>query len=90
MFIIIVFWLGSERPSRLPFFRARFSPPFHTRASLLAIFIFFFILFDYCCSHARVFGETPVHEFPISYSNTEWYFIFSRGEIVLALAEALA
>ena len=33
--------------------------------------------FILCCSHARVVGKTLVHEFPISYSNTEWYFIFS-------------
>ena len=85
MFIIIVFWLGYDRPSGL-FFRARFAS-FHTHASLLAFFLYFFILFNSCWSNARVFGKTLEHEFPISYSHTEWYFIFSRGEIVLALAE---
>ena len=47
--------------------------------SLLNFFICFFVLFDPCCSHARVFGKTLVHEFPISYSHTEWYLLFSRG-----------
>ena len=37
---------------------------------------------------SRVFGKTLVHEFPITNSHTEWYLLFSRGEIVLALAEA--
>ena len=81
MFIIIVFWLGCDRPSGLHFFRARFAS-FHTHASLLTIFVCFFVLFRSCCSHARVY------EFPMSYSRTEWYLLFSRGEIVLALAEA--
>ena len=29
-----------------------------------------------------MFGKTLVHEFPMSYSHTEWYLPFSRGEIV--------
>ena len=45
----------------------------------------FYFLF---CSHARVFGKPLLHEFFISYSHTEWYLLFSRGDIVLALAEA--
>ena len=69
------------------FFRARFAS-FHTHASLLTFFVCFFILFRSCCSHARVFGKTHVHEFPMSYSHTEWYLLLSRGEIVFALAEA--
>ena len=44
---------------------------------LLTFFVSLIVLFHYCCSHARVFGKTLVHEFPISYSHTEWYFIFS-------------
>ena len=44
--------------------------------------------FIICCSHARVFWKTLVHEFQISNSHTEWDLIFSRGETVLALAEA--
>ena len=55
--------------------------------SLLAFFVCYFILFHSCCSHTLVCGKTLVHEFPISYSHTEWYLLFSRGEIVLALAE---
>ena len=64
LFIIIVFWLGCDRPSGLLFFRARFAS-FHTHASLLVFFVCFFILFHSCCSHARVFGKTLVHEFPV-------------------------
>ena len=33
-----------------------------THVSLLTIFVCFFILFHSCCSHARVFGKTFVHE----------------------------
>ena len=51
----------------------------HTHASLLTFFCFF-LLFHSCCSHAPVFL--------ISYSHTEWYLLFWRAEIVLALAEA--
>ena len=29
-----------------------------------------------------------MHEFPISYSHTEWYLPFSLGEIIIALAKA--
>ena len=36
-------------------------------------FFGFFVLFHSCCSHARVFRKTPVHEFLISYSHTEWH-----------------
>ena len=75
LFIIIVFWLGCDRPSGLLFFRAGFAS-FHTHVTLLTFFVCFFILFHSCCSHARVFGKTLVHEFPISYSPTEWYLLF--------------
>ena len=73
MFIIIIFWLGCDRPSsRRPIFysfiRARFTS-FHTHASLLASFPCFFILFHSCCSHAWVFEKTLVHEFDGSYSH---------------------
>ena len=78
LFIVIVFWLGCDRPSGLLFFRARFAF-FHTQASLLTSFVCFFILFHYCCSHAQVFGKTLVHELPISYSHTEWYLHFFRS-----------
>ena len=58
------------------FFRGRFTS-FHTHASLLTLFCFF-ILFHSCCSHARVFRKTLLHEFPIYYRHTEWYFLFFR------------
>ena len=80
MFIIILFWLGSDRPSGL-FFRAR-KTSFHTHASLLTVFVCFFILFHSCCSHTRVFGKTLVHKFPISYSYTEWYLRYSRNDMI--------
>ena len=52
------------------FFRELFAS-FHTHASLLAFFVCFFILFHSCCSHARVFGKTIVHEslFPTAILN---------------------
>ena len=61
------------------FFRARFAS-FHTHASLLVFFVGFFVLFHSCCSHARVFGKTLLHECPASYSHTEWYLLFSLCE----------
>ena len=48
----------------------------HTHASLLTSFVFFFVLFHSCCSHAQVFGKMFVHEFPMYYSHTEWYLLF--------------
>ena len=67
LFIIIVFWLGCDRPSGLLMF---------VPALLLTIFVCLFVLFRSCCSHACVFGKTLVHEFPMSYSHTEWYLHF--------------
>ena len=81
--IIIVFWFGSDRPSGLIFFVHAYFFPY----SRLSYLLCFFVLFHSYCSHAQVFGRTLVHEFPISYSHTEWYLFFSRGEIGLALAE---
>ena len=63
MFIIIVFWLGCDRPSGL-FIRARCTF-FHTHASLLYVFVCLIVLFHSCCSHAWVFGKTLLHEFPV-------------------------
>ena len=73
MFIIIVFWLGCDRPSGL-FFCARFAS-FHTHTSLLSssVSLSYFML----AVTMREFGKTLVHEFPISYNHPEWYFIFS-------------
>ena len=45
---------------------------FHTHASLLTFFVYFFILFHSCCSHGRVFWKILVREFPIYNSHTEW------------------
>ena len=75
MFINIVVLLFSDRPSGF-FFRARFIY-FHTLAFLL-----FFVLVNSCCFYLRVFRKTLVHEFPISYSHTEWYIrsLFGAGE----------
>ena len=50
---------------------------FHTYASLLCVFVCLIVLFHSCCSHAWVFGKTLMHEFPVSYSHTEWYFLIS-------------
>ena len=43
----------------------------------------FFVLCHSCCYHSHVYGSTLLHAFHISYSHAEWYFIFSRGEMVL-------
>ena len=86
MFIIIVFWLGCDR--RRNFCSCRFAS-LHVHDSLLTIFVCLFALFRSCCSHAWVFGKTLWHEFPMSYSHTEWYtFLFSRGEIVCNLGRS--
>ena len=64
-----------------------FFPYSRLSSYLLRLFLYLisFLLFP-----ARVFGKTLVHEFPISYSHTEWYLLFSRGEIVLALGRSFA
>ena len=82
LFIIIVFRLGCDRPSGLLLIRARCTF-FHTHASLLCahVFVCLIVLFRSCCSHAQVFGKTLVHEFLISYSHTEWYFIFPTVQL---------
>ena len=61
------------------FFRTCFAS-FHTHASLLIFFVCFFILFDSCCSHARVFEKTLAHELPISCSHTEWYVFYAKRD----------
>ena len=57
-------------------FRARINS-FHARPSLL-IFFSLFVLFHSFCSHSQVFGNTLVHEFPISYSHTKYGTRFFR------------
>ena len=41
----------------------------------------FFIFFHSCCSHARVFGKTLLHEFHISDSHAEWYLLFPTEQL---------
>ena len=65
------------------FFSARFAY-FRTHASF-TFFIGLFILFILAVPMRECLGNL---EFPISYSHTEWYLLFSWGEIVPALAEA--
>ena len=62
-------------------FRARFTS-FLAHSSLL-IFLSFSVLFNSCCSHAQVIGKTLVLELPISYSHTEWYFLFPTVQLHL-------
>ena len=52
LFIIIVFWLGCDRPSGHLLFRVRFAF-FHTHASLLTTFVCFIILFHSFCWSMR-------------------------------------
>ena len=56
-------------------FHAHFTS-LHTHSYFLTLFFCFFVLFHSCCSHARVSGKTLLHEFHISYSNTECYIPF--------------
>ena len=75
MLLILYFdWVVIGRPTFL--FRDSFAS-FHTHATILTFFVCVSVLFHSCCSHARVVGKTLVHEFPISYSHTEWYYIFA-------------
>ena len=78
-FIIIVFWIGNNRPSGFLFtFVPALLLSILTPLLILTKFVCFFILFHSCCSHAKVFGKTLVHEFHISSSRTEWYLFFFR------------
>ena len=64
------------------FFRVR-GTSFHIYFPLLTFFLCFIVLFQSRCSHARVFGKTLVHEFPISYSHTEWNLLSSGTNTLL-------
>ena len=78
MFIVIIFDYGVI-VRRDIFFPARFVFfPYSRLSSYLRRLFLYFILF--CCSHAQVCGKTLVHEFPISYSHTDWYLLFSLCE----------
>ena len=48
----------------------------------------FFLIFHSCCSHARVFGRTLVHEFPFTYSHTEWHLLFPRNDMIEMVGES--
>ena len=56
---------------------------FHNHSPLLTFFCCFIVLFQSCCSQAQVFGKTLVHEFPISYSHTEWNLLSSGTNTLL-------
>ena len=76
---IIVFWLSSDRPSGLPFL----SCPLYFFFILAPLFLHSSsVLFKF--SHARVFGKALVHEFHISYCDTEWYLFFSDSRTTSA------
>ena len=78
MFIIIIFWLGCDRPSGIISFVPALLLSILDHALFLPSSSVIFILFHSCCSHARVFRKILLHEFPISYSHTEWYTFFFR------------
>ena len=65
-----------------------FSQPHYYFSYSSIAFFCCFVLFQYCCCHAQVFGRTLLREFFISYSHTELYLFFSRGEIVRVLTDA--
>ena len=55
-----------------------FCPLYLFPYSLLSSYLLLFLcVFHSCCSHARTFGKTLVHELQISYSYTESYLFFS-------------
>ena len=84
MFITIVFGLVSDRPSGLLFFCTRFvsfrlflpSSPVSLSYIILAV------------PMRECLGKQSCMSSQIFYSHTEWYLLFSRGKIVLAMAEA--
>ena len=86
IFIIVVFRLGSHRPSALLFFvpaifLSILTP--HFLASL-SVYLSYFIL---AVPMRECLGKHSCTSSPVPH-HTEWYLIFSRAEIVLALAEA--
>ena len=64
-------------------------PALHCGLQFIIIKVRFFILFHSCCSHARVFWKTFVHEFNISYS-TGRYLLFSDSAITSAQCAIVA
>ena len=86
MFIIVVFWLGNEGSPNF-FFRARFTSSYsHAFLLTVSVSLSYFIL---AVPMRECLGEhSIVHEFPISYSDTEWYFIFSRNDMTEMVEES--
>ena len=41
----------------------------------------FFVLFNSCSSHARVFGKTVLHEFLNTYGHTKSYLLFPTAQL---------
>ena len=80
LFIIIVFWLGCDRPSGLLLF-----VPALLLSAVTPLFLpssFFSLSYFVLAVPMRECLGKLLHEFPMSYSHTEWYLPFSRGEIV--------
>ena len=86
--MFIVFWLDSDRPSGLFFLCSLYFFPY-SRLSSCRLRLSC-ILFQSCCSHARVLGKILLHEFPISYSHTESYLLFSRNDLIEMVEESPA
>ena len=85
---ILLLYFGSDVIRRQDiFFRACFAS-FYTHTSHLTFFVCFFILFRLAVLMRECLRKHFLYEFPISYSHTEWYLLFSRGETALASAEA--
>ena len=81
IFCLLLYIDCCDRPSGLLLFSCRLCFLLYSGLSshLLRRFL---ILFRTCCSHARVFVKTLVlHEFPISYCNTEWYLFFPTVQL---------
>ena len=75
MFIIIVFWLGCDRPSGLHFSRPLCFFPY-SRLSSYLLRLFLYLIFIFAVPIRECLGKL-LHEFLISYSDTEWYLLFS-------------
>ena len=79
MFTIVVFWLG-DMPSALIFFEPASLLSIYPRLSsyllLLFLYLILFLLFPFTSVRENM------HEFPISYSHTEWYPSFSRDDMI--------
>ena len=59
------------------FFFHACSTLFHFHSFLLVFSLYFFALFQSCCSYTQVFGRALGHEFHIFYSHSQWTLPFS-------------